>query len=56
MPNVQQAQIVAAIEVGAGTWEMPWSSAAAGFPTNPTTAKGYRGGNVLPLWQPPSIC
>ena len=41
--------IVTAIENGAGQWRMPWSTVGVEFPTNPTTKKRYRGGNVLTL-------
>src|SRR5215218_7882774 len=43
------AAIVQAIEDGAGSWSMPWSSDGVAFPMNPTTGKRYRGGNVLAL-------
>jgi len=44
------AAIVRAIEEGAGTWRMPWTAEGLAFPSNPTTGKRYRGGNVLTLW------
>ncbi len=46
-------QIVAAIEVGAGKWEMPWHTAGATNATRPVNAvskKPYRGVNTLALW------
>lgn len=47
-------QIIAAIEAGAGKWEMPWHSGDDGAgmvrPVNATTGKPYRGVNVLALW------
>jgi antirestriction protein ArdC len=46
------ADIVAAIERGAGAWKMPWhhDGAATHRPVNAVTAKPYRGMNVLALW------
>jgi antirestriction protein ArdC len=46
------AQIVAAIEEGQATgsnWTPPWSTLNS-IPTNATTHKAYRGGNVIVLW------
>lgn len=44
-------QIIARIEAGAGTWEMPWRmTAECGVPFNATTGVAYRGGNVMVLW------
>ena len=45
-------QIVAAIESGAGEWQMPWHRAGEGLnrPVNIDTGKGYRGVNVVALW------
>jgi antirestriction protein ArdC len=48
-------QIIAAIEAGAGVYQMPWnpklcSSAAIGIPSNPVGRYGYRGINILSLW------
>ncbi len=40
--------IIAAIEAGAGKFEMPWHT--LGSPMNATTRKLYRGINVLMLW------
>ena len=46
------AKIVAAIEAGAGTFEMPWHRPGVAFtlPMNAVTEKTYRGSNVLSLW------
>lgn len=46
------AEIVSAIEAGAGDWRMPWhhDGAATARPRNATSGKGYRGVNVLALW------
>lgn len=49
-------ELVAAIEAGAPTWEMPWRTlAATGIPTNHVTGNRYQGGNALWLavtaWQ-----
>jgi antirestriction protein ArdC len=46
------AQIVTAIEQGAGTWRMPWHSSGkfASSPINVITNKPYRGINTLCLW------
>lgn len=46
------AEIIAAIERGAGEWRMPWhhDGAATHRPVNAVTAKPYRGMNVLALW------
>lgn len=45
-------KIVAAIEAGAGTFEMPWHRPGVAFtiPKNALTEKPYRGSNVLSLW------
>ena len=47
-------QIAAAIEAGAGTWQMPWHPGADGaapvLPTNAATGKPYRGVNTIVLW------
>ena len=46
--------IVAAIEAGAGKWQMPWHSGADGLapvlPVNVTTGRPYRGVNTVVLW------
>lgn len=45
-------KIVAAIETGAGTFEMPWHRPGVAFtiPKNALTEKPYKGSNVLSLW------
>lgn len=45
-------KIVAAIEAGAGTFEMPWHRPGVAFtlPKNASTDKPYRGSNILSLW------
>jgi antirestriction protein ArdC len=44
-------QIIAAIEAGAGNWQMPWHSEGCSLrPINATNGKAYRGVNVLALW------
>ncbi len=45
-------KIVAAIEAGAGTFEMPWHrpGVALALPKNAATDKAYRGSNILSLW------
>lgn len=44
--------IVAAIEAGAGEWQMPWHKSGNGLhrPVNIDTGKRYRGVNILSLW------
>ena len=46
------AEIVSAIENGAGEWRMPWhhDGNSIARPRNVTSDKGYRGINVLALW------
>ncbi|MFZ4071811.1 MAG: ArdC-like ssDNA-binding domain-containing protein, partial [Caulobacterales bacterium] len=46
------AEIIAAIERGAGNWKMPWhhDGAATHRPLNAATGRPYRGLNVLALW------
>ena len=46
------AEIVAAIEAGAGTWKMPWhhDGGAVCRPTNVGLERRYRGVNVIALW------
>lgn len=46
------AEIVAAIEAGAGTWKMPWHHPvdAISRPANVASNRLYRGVNVLALW------
>jgi antirestriction protein ArdC len=45
-------RIIAAIEAGAGQFQMPWHQAGTGLsrPVNALTGKAYRGINVLSLW------
>lgn len=52
--GVTQA-IVAAIEAGAGEYQMPWNTrlcfgTATGLPCNPIGRYGYKGINILSLW------
>lgn len=44
--------IIAAIEKGAGDWQMPWHRSGEGLnrPVNIDTSNAYRGINVLSLW------
>ena len=46
------AKIVAAIEAGAGEFQMPWHRPGVAFtiPRNALTEKQYRGSNILSLW------
>jgi len=46
------AEIIAAIEVGAGEWRMPWhhDGASTSRPTNVASGKRYRGINTVALW------
>jgi antirestriction protein ArdC len=46
------AKIVAAIEAGAGEFQMPWHRPGISFtiPKNALTQKAYRGTNILSLW------
>lgn len=46
------AEIVTAIEAGAGEWRMPWhhDGTAVTRPENISSGKRYRGVNVLALW------
>lgn len=53
--NIQETitnKIVAAIEKGAGTFEMPWhqSGISSGLPHNPISKNTYSGANVITLW------
>lgn len=53
--DVHQAvtdQIIAAIEAGVGSWQMPWHRAGEGLscPKNIDTGNAYRGINVVALW------
>src|SRR5690606_28145006 len=44
--------IIAAIEAGAGDWQMPWHRSGEGLnrPVNIDTNNAYRGINVVSLW------
>ncbi len=46
------AKIVAAIEAGAGEFQMPWHRPGIAFtiPKNALTGRQYRGSNILSLW------
>ena len=46
------ARTVAAIEAGAGDFQMPWHRPGASFaiPKNALTDRPYRGSNILSLW------
>jgi len=46
------AEIIAAIEAGAGHWKMPWhhDGSAISRPTNIGSERRYRGVNVIALW------
>ena len=46
------AKIIAAIEAGAGEFQMPWHRPGVAFtiPKNALTDKQYRGSNILSLW------
>lgn len=46
------AKIVAAIEAGAGAFQMPWHRPGVAFtiPKNALTENAYRGSNILSLW------
>jgi antirestriction protein ArdC len=46
------AKIIAAIEAGAGEFQMPWHRPGISFaiPKNALTEKAYRGSNILSLW------
>jgi len=46
------AEIVAAIEAGAGEFKMPWhhNGTSTARPANIASGEGYRGVNVLALW------
>ncbi|WP_271606727.1 MULTISPECIES: ArdC family protein [unclassified Bradyrhizobium] len=44
-------RIVAAIEAGAGQWQMPWHRGSGGrAPVNVASGNAYRGVNVLAFW------
>jgi antirestriction protein ArdC len=46
------AEIIAAIEAGAGHYQMPWhhNGSALSRPTNVISERRYHGANVLALW------
>jgi antirestriction protein ArdC len=46
------AEIIAAIEAGAGEFKMPWhhTGSSTARPTNIASGKSYRGVNILALW------
>jgi antirestriction protein ArdC len=46
------AEIIAAIEQGAGEWRAPWfhNGSSIARPTNLSSGKRYRGINTLALW------
>ena len=43
-------RVIAAIEQGAGKWQMPWHRSGVSRPVNAHTKKPYRGVNVVALW------
>jgi antirestriction protein ArdC len=43
-------RVIAAIEEGAGKWQMPWHRSGVSRPQNAHTKKPYRGVNVVALW------
>jgi antirestriction protein ArdC len=43
-------RVIAAIEEGAGEWQMPWHRSGVSRPVNAHTKKPYRGVNVVALW------
>lgn len=43
-------RVIAAIEAGAGEWQMPWHRSGVSRPLNARTKKPYRGVNVVALW------
>ena len=49
------AEIIAAIEAGAGECRLPWhhDGTSTARPTNVTSAKRYRGINTVPYGSPP---
>ena len=51
-------QIIAAIEAGAGDWNMPWHSDGTEItqPINAASGKAYRGVNVIALWATAQAC
>lgn len=49
-------QVIAAIEAGAGQWQMPWHRSGVSRPLNAHTKKPYRGVNVVALWAAAEAC
>lgn len=49
-------RVIAAIEVGAGEWQMPWHKSGVSRPVNAHTKKPYRGVNVVALWAAADAC
>lgn len=50
-------RIIAAIEAGAGTFQMPWHNAASTkTPVNATSKRTYRGVNIVSLWIVAQAC
>ena len=43
-------RVIAAIEAGAGEWQMPWHRSGVSRPVNAHTKNVYRGVNVVALW------
>jgi antirestriction protein ArdC len=44
------SRVIAAIEEGAGEWQMPWHRSGVSRPLNALTKKQYHGVNVVALW------
>jgi antirestriction protein ArdC len=42
-------QIIEMLEKGTAPWQKPWEAGATALPFNPTSDRGYRGGNALHL-------
>src|SRR3954453_605536 len=42
-------QIVEMLEKGTAPWQKPWEAGDTALPFNPTSERGYRGGNALHL-------
>ena len=42
-------QIIEMLEKGTAPWQKPWEAGATALPFNPTSERGYRGGNALHL-------
>jgi antirestriction protein ArdC len=49
-------RVIAAIEEGAGQWQMPWHRSGVSRPLNALTKKPYRGVNVVALWAAADAC